>query len=81
MKEEKEKYILNLEQFNYFENERDDKDTIKKLNYLDLYYIEDKVTINNEKEIKRVIIKLQENIIESIKEIMWLKSIQKKNIN
>ena len=77
MKKEKEKYILNLEEFNYFEKERDDKDTIKKLNYLDLYFIEDKVDITNEKEIKKLIIKLEENIIQSMKEIMWLKSIQK----
>tara|TARA_B100001093_G_C26771169_1_gene990268 strand:+ start:879 stop:1118 length:240 start_codon:yes stop_codon:yes gene_type:complete len=78
---EKEKYILNLEEFNYFEKERDDKDTIKKLNYLDLYFLEDKVNITNEKEIKKLIIKLEENIIQSMKEIMWLKSIQKKDIN
>ncbi len=75
MKKEKEKYILNLEEFNYFEKERDDKYTIKKLNYLDLYFVEDKINITNQKEIKRLIIKLEENIIQSMKEIMYLKNI------
>ena len=77
MKEERENYLSNLEEFNYFEKERNDRDTIKKLNYLDLYYIEDEIKITNKKNIEILIIKLEENILQSMKEIMWLKSIQK----
>ena len=89
MNKKSERYILNLEEFNYFSNERNDIYNNDKFDYLDLNFTEDlnftkdlnftedPSNITNKQNIEILIKKLEENIIQSMREIIYLKKIIK----
>lgn len=70
-----DKYSTNLKKFDDHEKKRLDIDRENKLNYLDLFYIEQKLKITSKDEIKMLIVELKNNIIQSTNDIIALKKL------
>lgn len=70
-----DKYSTNLKKFDDHKKKRLDIDRENKLNYLDLFYIEQKLKITSKDEIKMLIVELKNNIIQSTNDIIALKKL------